>query len=161
LLRIGNLSANVAYWLEFYNESSGVPRPLTILSLDGVVPTAPVEPEQAKTPVDPFAVNDLLLMPASRAEVYVRNDKNPPHAEKQVYILRTKELDTGADLWPEIQLARIELEPNSPARIIALALMLPQNNASPTFFLFKKKNYRSYPKDVFAIWILAKANTGV
>jgi hypothetical protein len=38
LLRIGNLSANVGYWLELYNEADGTVLPLTVLSLDGVVP---------------------------------------------------------------------------------------------------------------------------
>ena len=39
-------------------------------------------------------------MPASRAEIYVRNDS--AHADTKVYILRTKGLDAGLDVWPEI-----------------------------------------------------------
>ena len=82
LLRIGNLSANVAYWLELCKENTlcktGETLPLTVLSLDGVVPASPVDPQRAKIPVDAFAVNDLLLMPASRAEIYVRNDNRDP-----------------------------------------------------------------------------------
>jgi FtsP/CotA-like multicopper oxidase with cupredoxin domain len=133
LLRIGNLSANVAYWLELglckselCNETTGKTLPLTVLSLDGVVPAKPVDPEHAKIPVDAFAVNDLLLMPASRAEIYVRNDnQDPPHSDKQVYILRTKGLDVGSDVWPEIQLARVVLEPTQAVSSIALALNVP------------------------------------
>ena len=128
LLRIGALGSNVAYWLELYDERSGEPFPLTILSLDGVVPVAPVDPKQAETPVDAFAVNDLLLMPASRVEIYVRNDNRPPH-EEQVYILRTKELNAGRDKWPEIQLARIVLKPSQAASRIALALNAPKEQA--------------------------------
>jgi len=126
LLRIGNLSANVAYWLELYNESTGKTLPLTVLSLDGVVPARPVDPKRAKIPVDAFAVNDLLLMPASRAEIYVRNDdQDPPHSDEQVYILRTKGLDAGSDQWPEIQLARVVLKPTIAVSSIALALNAP------------------------------------
>jgi hypothetical protein len=125
LLRIGNLSANVAYWLELYNESTGKTLPLT-LSLDGVVPARPADPKHAKIPVDAFDVNDLLLMPASRAEIYVRNDnQDPPHSDEQVYILRTKGLDAGSDVWPEIQLARVVLKPTKAVSSIALALNAP------------------------------------
>jgi FtsP/CotA-like multicopper oxidase with cupredoxin domain len=126
LLRIGNLSANVAYWLELYNESTGKTLPLTVLSLDGVVPARPADPKHAKIPVDAFDVNDLLLMPASRAEIYVRNDnQDPPHSDEQVYILRTKGLDAGSDVWPEIQLARVVLKPTKAVSSIALALNAP------------------------------------
>lgn len=126
LLRIGNLSANVAYWLELYNESTGKTLPLTVLSLDGVVPARPVDPKRAKIPVDAFAVNDLLLMPASRAEIYVRNDdQDPPHSDEQVYILRTKGLDAGSDQWPAILLARVVLKPTKAVSSIALALNAP------------------------------------
>jgi hypothetical protein len=126
LLRIGNLSANVAYWLELQNESTGKTLPLTVLSLDGVVPARPSDPKHAKIPVDAFDVNDLPLMPASRAEIYVRNDnQDPPHSGEQVYILRTKGLDAGSDVWPEIQLARVVLRPTKAVSSIALALNAP------------------------------------
>lgn len=113
LLRIGNVSANIGYWLEMYNESDGTVLPLTVLSLDGIVPAKPVSPAQARQPVQAIDLKDLLLMPASRVEIYVRNDELP-HAGRQVYVLRTKDLrGLGSDEWPEIQLARIVLEPNT------------------------------------------------
>jgi hypothetical protein len=84
LLRIGNLSPNVAYWLELYNATDGSVLPLTILSLDGVVPAKPVPPQQADKPIQAFSVNNLLMMPAMRAEVYLRNDLTP-HAQTQIY----------------------------------------------------------------------------
>jgi hypothetical protein len=58
--------------------------------VDGVVPARPVDLEGAKIPADVLPVNDLLLMPASRAEIYVRNDLEPLHSDTQVLILRTK-----------------------------------------------------------------------
>jgi FtsP/CotA-like multicopper oxidase with cupredoxin domain len=124
LLRLGNLSANVAYWLELYNEADGKILPLTILTLDGVVPASPATEEQAKTPVEAFQVSDVLLMPASRVEIYVRNDERI-HA-REVYTLKTKGIpNTGQDQWPEIQLARIVLEPNGAASPIVVALNAP------------------------------------
>jgi FtsP/CotA-like multicopper oxidase with cupredoxin domain len=125
LLRLGNLSANVGYWLELYNEADGTVLPLTILSLDGVVPAKPVSPELTTKPVVAINVNDVLLMLAARAEIYVRNDETT-HTGPTVYILRTKALrGIGADEWPEIQLARVVLEPNSAASKVAVALNVP------------------------------------
>ena len=96
------LSANIGYWLELYNEADGSVRRLSILSLDGIVPAKPVSPDQAKLPVQAIDYKDLLLMPASRVEIYVRNDE-APHADRHVYVLRTKGLrDVGDDEWPEI-----------------------------------------------------------
>jgi FtsP/CotA-like multicopper oxidase with cupredoxin domain len=122
LIRMGNLSSNIGYWLELYNEADGTPLPLTLLSLDGVVPARPA-PENAGKPAEAVKVDNLLLMPASRAEIYVRND-DKPHTAPQVFILRTKGLQNiGNDEWPEIQLARIVLEPN----VVASSIMVAQN----------------------------------
>ncbi|MGH6823138.1 MAG: multicopper oxidase domain-containing protein, partial [Methylocella sp.] len=142
LLRLGNLSANVAYWLELYNESTGETFPLTILSLDGVVPAFPVDPTHPGIPVDAFNVNDLLLMSASRAEIYVRNDDKK--REEQVYVLRTKTLNTESqnDHWPEIQLARIVLKPSVSISGIALALNAPTESPSK---LVAAKQLRAEP----------------
>src|SRR5262249_15616715 len=143
LLRLGNLSPNVAYWLVLSKETDRTDKlPLTLLSIDGVVPAKPVDDVGAARPVAAFPVPDFLFMPASRAEVYVRNDR--AHADQKVYILWTKGLIAGkdnneSDRWPEIQLARIVLEPTgttpptevalnpvvAKARLSALAERLP------------------------------------
>ena len=126
LLRLGNLSANVVYWLEMYNkDDENDILPLTLLSLDGVVPTKRADVAELDLPVQAFPTNRLLLMPASRAEIYVRNDWK--HDEKKTYILRTKGLIAGDtndknDQWPEIQLAEIVLEGSADASEIAVAL---------------------------------------
>ena len=80
-----------------------------------MVPAATVLADQNKLPVQAVPVNDLLLLPASRAEIYVRNDCLQP--QQKTYILRTKGLTAGVsnqlnDRWPEIQLARIVLKPS-------------------------------------------------
>ena len=98
--------------MELYNEKDEEEKKdLTILALDGVVPAKPVPADAAAKPVAADEVKELLLMPASRAEIYVRND-DELHEEEEVYILRTKGLNAGTDWWPEIQLARIVLKPN-------------------------------------------------
>ena len=127
LLRLGNLSPNVAYWLELSNEENENDKlRLTLLSIDGVVPAKPVDGTRASQPVAALAVPDLLFMPASRAEVYVQNDR--PQPVRKVYTLKTKGLIAGRrndevnDRWPEIQLARIVLEPTGITSPIDAAL---------------------------------------
>jgi FtsP/CotA-like multicopper oxidase with cupredoxin domain len=125
LLRLGNLSPNVAYWLELYNEKDETDKlPLTLLSIDGVVPAKPVD-DAGTQPAAAFPVANFLLMPASRAEIYVRNDR--AQADQKLYILRTKGLIAGrdndlSDHWPEIQLARIVLEPTRITSAVEVAL---------------------------------------
>ena len=71
-------------------------------------------------------VDDLLLMPASRVEFYLRNDCK--HLDERVYILKTKGLIAGqpaspeTDWWPEIQLARVVLKPSAVDCEIKIAL---------------------------------------
>lgn len=126
LIRLGNLSSNVAYWLELNNEKTDKDlKQLLLLSIDGVVPVRPVDPEANTQPVRATAVDDLVLMPASRAEIYIRNDR--PRKQKVSYILRTKGLVAGNgnplnDRWPEIQLLRIDLEPSEVASEAEIAL---------------------------------------
>jgi FtsP/CotA-like multicopper oxidase with cupredoxin domain len=129
LLRLGNLSPNVAYRLELYDQVTGNPIKLNIIGLDGVVPARPVAPEHAKIPVDAVVRYELLLMPASRAEIYIRNDDANP--SERHYVLRTKGLDAGFDQWPEIQIARIDLMPSQQARSIPLALNVPIAQGAP------------------------------
>ena len=134
LLRLGNLSANVTYWLELYNEADENEKlPLLLLSIDGVVPAATVLADQNKLPVQAVPVNDVLLLPASRTEIYVRNDCLRP---QKTYILRTKGLTAGrnipsTDRWPEIQLARIVLKPSSVACTDEVALNAVASRVKP------------------------------
>jgi len=133
LLRLGNLSANIPFWLELQNEADEKDTlPLTILSLDGVVPARPVPPEQEEKPVQKVDYNDILLMPATRAEIYVRNDEKP-HATAKVYILRTRGFKLDPDEWPAIELARIVLEPNVAASNVVVALNAPVARMPVTF----------------------------
>jgi hypothetical protein len=74
--------------------------------------------------------DNVLMMPASRAEIYVRNDEDT-HSLPQFYVLRTKRHVVGSDEWPEIQLARIVLEPNAAASKVGVALNAPFATAGP------------------------------
>jgi FtsP/CotA-like multicopper oxidase with cupredoxin domain len=114
LLRLGNLSPNVVYWLELTNETNDTDREkLLLVGVDGVVPAKAVLADPNRLPVRATAVDDLVLMPASRAEIFIRNDCLRP--QEQTYVLRTKGLNAGtannskSDRWPEIQLMRIVL----------------------------------------------------
>lgn len=131
LLRLGNVSANVPYWLELQDEADPTKHlPITILSLDGVVPALPVAPGQAQKPVQAVNYDDVLMMPAMRAEIYVRNDETR-HDTPKAYVLKTKRHVVGPDDWPEIQLARIALEPNVATSNLAIALNAPIAVAGP------------------------------
>lgn len=127
LIRMANVSANVAYWLQMKDEPTDKDiLKLTILSLDGVVPAKTTVPHHPQKPVLAEDVKDVLLMPASRVEFYLRNDC--AHPDEKVYILKTKGLIAGmpaggrTDWWPEIQLARVVLKPSNVDCEIKVAL---------------------------------------
>lgn len=161
----GNLSANIPYWLELRNEDATDTKPLrmTILSLDGVVPAIPIAPGQAQKPVQAVDYDDVLMMPATRAEIYVRNDDK--HERQRVYILKTKQhtVEAGTDEWPEIQLARIVLEPNATTSNVRIALnaavATPGPPQTPSAALAIETT--ELPRDAFAIWPRHFANIAV
>jgi FtsP/CotA-like multicopper oxidase with cupredoxin domain len=87
-----------------------------LVSVDGVVPGVPTL-DSTQPAGHPAAkkIAALLLMPASRAEIFVSNDSGDP-SERQL-VLRTDGKDTSApnkpgagDPWPQINLAEIILE---------------------------------------------------
>ena len=124
LLRIANTSASATYVLSLIDPAApGTRIPFELVSVDGVVPTT--KPGTATTPVAPSA-DAIRLMPASRAEIYIRNDQPSPTARRLV--LRTEGLHTGVsptdgDDWPDVHLAQIILEP-SPAAVVAASMSL-------------------------------------
>ena len=145
LLRLGNLSANVVYWLELVNEQDVSDKlMLTLLSIDGVVPATGGLADPNKPPVKAVPVDNLILMPASRAEIYVRNDC--PQPQEKTYVLRTKGLVAGkdnprSDRWPEIQLARIVLKRSAVRCDVDIAL----NAVASTLPLFAMAREKAVP----------------
>jgi FtsP/CotA-like multicopper oxidase with cupredoxin domain len=125
LWRVANLSASVTYRLEIVPDTSGggEPLPFDLLSVDGVVPAEPVA---GPAPVAAGQLTSLLLMPAGRADIYLRNDAGT--GAERSYVLRTAGLDTGesGDRWPEIRLARVVFEAvGGPAQAISSGLNAP------------------------------------
>jgi FtsP/CotA-like multicopper oxidase with cupredoxin domain len=145
LLRIGNVSANLGYWLELKKEEDvGKPEikgvPMRILSIDGVVPVSPVTPDALEKPVLASTPTDVLVMPASRVELYIRNDQ--AHDDEQVYVLKTRRMvvsDPPDDSWPEVLLAKIRLKPTkrTSAVVVGLNALHPGARRPLTFALRK------------------------
>ena len=130
-----NLSASVTYRLEIVPDSpeGGEALPLDLLSVDGVVPAEPVpDPAAGLVPVAVVRLTSLLLMPAGRADIYLRNDAGAD--TERSYVLRTTGLDTGesGDDWPEVRLARVVLEAaGGPAEPVASGLNAPVVEPAP------------------------------
>lgn len=133
LLRLGNLSANVTYWLELYEEGKpDAAKTITVVSVDGVVPA---KPQSQAASVSAYRVPDLLLMPSSRVEIYIdRSDIDI--ANGKTFVLRSKSFSLGIDVtgnekaWPEVQLARItfkasERRPDNIALNVSAAEVAP------------------------------------
>jgi hypothetical protein len=71
----------------------------------------------------------LLLMAASRAEIFISNSE--AHPDEQEFVLWTKGPDMGTDRWPQIQLARIVLQRNEIDKTMVLALNAPVEQKGP------------------------------
>jgi FtsP/CotA-like multicopper oxidase with cupredoxin domain len=150
LLRIANLSANVTYHLRFAPEKGNAPLKFDLLSVDGVVPGKPADASALKAaPPQALQLNELVLMPAARAEIFLPADE----AAGAAYVLQTCEQHTGlrvtdttpdgsckklpgnlpkdGDHWPEIQLAKVVFEPAPAAKITAAPRVLNRALAQP------------------------------
>jgi FtsP/CotA-like multicopper oxidase with cupredoxin domain len=134
LWRIANLSPTVTYTLELVDGADNE-RDLQILTMDGVVAGTPSSgsspssssPQSLKPGV---TVKHVLLMPAARAEILVKNDVL--HAQNISLTLRTQGLETGGvqqpkppnrtvarpdykgDPWPAVDLAHVVLKAVTP-----------------------------------------------
>jgi FtsP/CotA-like multicopper oxidase with cupredoxin domain len=130
LWRIANLSANVSYLIELTkdDDSSHAPQPMTVLSLDGIIAgTSPINGPDMKVGV---VLQHLLLMPASRAEVFVP----APTPGSAPMTLITAGITTGSigDPWPPISLAHV-LAPPSPPVLAERRALAPAEAFPKTF----------------------------
>ena len=134
LLRIANLSASVTYVLDLVDataaDRTASERQLCVISLDGVVTgsTGPAcsgggaTTNPARYANVGFPVNQVLLMPGSRAQVFIAYDDVAADQAGHL-MLRTLGLNMGnsetaitqGDTWPAIELARIEVAAKSTA----------------------------------------------
>ena len=131
LLRIANTSASATYVLSLIDPADPNTRVrFELLSVDGVVPTT--KPGTMTSPIAP-TTDAIRLMPASRAEIYIRNDQSSPNQRRLV--LRTEGLRTGTeaksgDNWPEVHLAQVILEP-TPGPVVAASMNLAAHPVRP------------------------------
>jgi FtsP/CotA-like multicopper oxidase with cupredoxin domain len=109
LWRIANLSANLTYLIELAKDDdpAKAPQLMNVLSLDGIVAgTSSINGSNIKVGV---GLRHLLLMPASRAEVFIPS----PTPGSASMTLCTAGITTGrtGDPWPRISLAHILAPP--------------------------------------------------
>jgi FtsP/CotA-like multicopper oxidase with cupredoxin domain len=148
LWRIANLSPTVTYTLELVDGADSE-RDLQIVTMDGVVAGTPssgsAQSSSAPQSLKPgVTVKHVLLMPAARAEILVKNEVL--HAQDIFLTLRTQGLETGGvqqpkppnrtvaradykgDPWPPVDLARVVLKAVTPENASP-----PQDLLAPTF----------------------------
>ena len=141
--RITNASGNVTYDLELGAPDGAVP--FQVVAIDGISISADAATKPAAlrrafagkldpvacpfaarmpagAPVEPVCARHLLLMPSSRAEIWVARD----HAGAAV--LRTRGYSTGSDgdNWPRMDLARVQWSgPQEPGPLAVLGQAAP------------------------------------
>jgi FtsP/CotA-like multicopper oxidase with cupredoxin domain len=97
--RIVNASPNMSYRLRLrpLADAQAQALPLRVLTLEGAAP-APAHS------VEPEVIRELLLMPASRAEIVV-----VPPSEGGTFVLEQQPFTTGGDSWPHALLAELRV----------------------------------------------------
>lgn len=134
--RIANLSANVTYILELEDDTTGAEQDMLVLAMDGVVAGTGATGTQGVLGVK---LKRVLLMPASRAELFVSNDTG---SERNL-TFRTAGIETGpggaspptGDSWPSLALAHVHMLPRmgqtlSLAAVQSIRLARPQATLS-------------------------------
>jgi FtsP/CotA-like multicopper oxidase with cupredoxin domain len=114
--RIANLSASATYVLQLVDDATKQKLPLTVLSLDGLVAgTSNIASTDLQVGV---SLKNLLLLPASRAEVLVANVAG---FKTRPMTLHTAGITTGpnGDPWPAMDLAHVVMQPFASAETTA------------------------------------------
>jgi len=141
LWRVANLSANVSYVLKLCDVDSvckdpatGL-HPMTVVSEDGVQTGSRTSADGPTTLG--VEVDRLLMMPASRAAILIRNDEAALAARH--WQLRNERLDTGpgpivagvptetGDTWPNMALAEVQLEGSGAAAAAQMRAAVPES----------------------------------
>jgi L-ascorbate oxidase len=147
---LANVGADVTYLLQLTNDKTGKPIIMQLISVDGasidipkgtstgdtitlagakvnVVPCPDTPPQNMTT--SPVCVDQLLMMPGARAEVWVtyrdENGKVAAPPQDASATLQTVGITTGApgvgDPWPQVNLAAVNFGPNdTPDGLVAL-----------------------------------------
>jgi FtsP/CotA-like multicopper oxidase with cupredoxin domain len=131
--RLTNASGSVSYDLQLINDQSQHPMVMQLLAVDGVAVQLPQDtpmgatvnlgggrfrvvscpPATAAGPSRPVCVTELVMMPSSRAELWVSyraaEDRVAPAPAGASATFRTVGLTMGTgDSWPAVDLARVE-----------------------------------------------------
>ncbi|MFL5287009.1 MAG: multicopper oxidase domain-containing protein [Rhodopila sp.] len=130
LWRIANLSASRIYVLDLAERQArdrdAAEHELCVISMDGVVAgsngarTCGGQPGGSRYASVGFTVKRLLLMPGSRAEIFVPNDNRGQ--DEANFVLRTLAMNAGnsdpnsqGDVWPQADLAHVVMAPQPKA----------------------------------------------
>jgi L-ascorbate oxidase len=164
--RFTNAGANVTYDLQLTNDATGMPMIAQLVSVDGVSIDVPVQttpgtmvelggarfkvvpcppPLPAGLTSVPVCVTEFVMMPSSRAELWVTyrdaagNVVAPPAGATAT--LQTIGITTGpaGDAWPAVDLAKVEFNQTAPRALAAVAIAirgdaLASNTPTGVFF---------------------------
>ena len=140
LWRLTNASAQVTYKLELVDNSTNRPIPMQLVAIDGVSINVPAgtqagtvtamggskfvaidcPPGGGSTPA--VCVSDLVMMPSSRAEVWVTYRRpdgtvgTPPANATATLRQLSASLGPGAETWPEVKLAQVRFSQSKPTK---------------------------------------------
>ncbi|HYD65320.1 multicopper oxidase family protein [Azospirillum sp.] len=142
LWRIANMSANQTFVLQLLDDK-GNAQAFDVLTVDGVTAG---KPDDKSGRVESVGVTSLLMMPAARAEILVRNDGARTYTAKDLVLASTPVMvttpatpttpATTSNLFgnPAIALAAVHIEPAQVAQAAAprLSLQKPPVLASTT-----------------------------
>ena len=129
LWRIANLSATTTYLLELSDGKDALQ--FEVVSVDGVVSGASA-PTNNSVAMPKRKL--LLLMPAGRAEILVKNDGSNPGPDRTL-VLRTRGVQTGpsGDDWPPVNLAEIHMEKTErDPKVVSVRALLPDSAGNVT-----------------------------
>ncbi len=117
--RVANLSSSLTYLLVLVDDDTGQEQSMTVLALDGLLAgTSKPGDKGLRAGVQ---LKEILLMPASRAEVLIVNKGGQ---DGRHFTLRTLGITTGptGDPWPRIDLAHVVMPPRRPPAQAAAAI---------------------------------------
>jgi FtsP/CotA-like multicopper oxidase with cupredoxin domain len=145
--RLTNASGSVSYDLQLINDQSKHPMVMQLLAIDGVAVQLPQDTPMGATvnlgggrfhvvscppapptgTSQPICVTELVMMPSSRAELWVTyrttDDRAAPAPTGASATFKTIGLTMGSgDSWPAVDLARVEFAQDRPHRIVSQGL---------------------------------------
>ena len=148
LWRLTNASASVSYHLQLTDNATQTPMMMQLVSVDGVSidipPGTPLGtvaqaagarfrvvacPNVSTTlSAAPVCINDLVMMPSSRAELYVTyrdqsgNIVTPPAGASATFNMAALTTGPVGDAWPAISLAAVQFNQSGPRTIVGSAI---------------------------------------